>query len=485
MTHVDLPPWESGAVLPKTRRNRARQWRLRSRLLAIIGISLTSVWSLVAVWTLVDVRNELRTVLDERLAASARMVGGLITQIPAFENSDDRTRSSVLDVVAPDGLVCEVSLLSDQAVPQTMARTKGSPSLAQAPEGFSTRMFGDQAWRSYVLQQGPYRIATADRVDLRRNLLRDVALAAGIPFAVALVGSLLILWFGISRGLSPIERVRAALADRRPDDGRPLPELHAPPELTPLVETIRHLIERMRLTIARERRFTDDAAHELRTPLTAVKTHLQVLRLGMARPDDAQSAALRRAALDDAELGVVRLQGTLEQLLLLARLDGPVESTAASSLSAARAAAWHAIESAEGGLCMGAGRVALDISRQEDYMLAVPEPLLVSALRNLLDNALRYSPPQSTVRLSVVRHDDRSVRFRVIDDGPGLSQADCSQAVQRFWRRGPSSHGSGLGLSIVSEIARRHGGSLHLEPGPASGLVANLLLPTGGPDTVA
>jgi two-component system sensor histidine kinase QseC len=483
MTHANLPLDERGASAP-TRGRGARQWRLRSRLLAIIGISLTSVWSLVAVWTLVDVRDELRTVLDERLAASARMVAGLMAQMPAFENSDARTWSSVLDVVAPDGLVCEVSLLNDQAVLQTMAKTKGSPSLAQAPEGFSTRTFGDQAWRSYVLQQGPFRIATADRVDLRRNLLRDVALAAGIPFAVALVGSLLILWFGISRGLSPIERVRAALADRRPDDGAPLPELHAPPELTPLVETIRHLIERMRSTIARERRFTDDAAHELRTPLTAVKTHLQVLRLGMARPDDAQSAALRRAALDDAELGVVRLQGTLEQLLLLARLDGPVESSA-TSLSAARSAAWHAIESAEGGLRAGAGRVALEILGQDDYVLAVPEPLLVSALRNLLDNALRYSLPESGVRLSVERQDHRSVRFRVVDEGPGMSQADCGQAVQRFWRRGPSSHGSGLGLSIVNEMARRHGGSLHLEPGPSTGLVATLVLPTGGPDMLA
>jgi two-component system sensor histidine kinase QseC len=181
----------------------------------------------------------------------------------------------------------------------------------------------------------------------------------------------------------------------------------------------------------------------------------------------------------------VRLQGTLEQLLLLARLDGPVEPAAASSFCAARAAAWHAIESAEGGLRAGTGRVALEISGQDDYLLALPEPLLVSALRNLLDNALRYSPPQSTVRLGVERHDGHSVRFRVTDEGPGLSPADCSQAVQRFWRRGASSHGSGLGLSIVSEIARRHGGSFHLEPGPAAGLVANLVLPIGARETVA
>lgn len=459
---------------------RRPQWRLRSRLLAIIGLSLTSVWALVAVWMLVDVRNELRTVLDERLAASARMVAGLMVQIPAFETPDGRIRSSVLGLVAPDGLVCEVSLFGEQGAVQTMTRSKGSPSLAEAPEGFSTRMFGNDAWRTYVLQQGQFRIATADRVDLRQNLLRDVALAASIPFAVALFGSLLLLWFGINRGLEPIERVRAALADRRPDDGLPLPELQAPPELAPLVETIGDLIERMRQTIARERRFTDDAAHELRTPLTAVKTHLQVLRLGLAQPDDVRSAAVRREALDDAELGVVRLQGTLEQLLLLARLDGPPES-AAIPPSTVRSTAWHAIETAEGSLPACAGRVTLDMPGEEDFTLAVPEPLLVSALRNLLDNALRYSSAHSRVRLRVEPQGLHAVSFRVVDEGPGLSEADCEQAVQRFWRRNASSHGSGLGLSIVNEIARRYGGSFHLEPGASAGLVAQLVLPASGP----
>ena len=136
---------------------------------------------------------------------------------------------------------------------------------------------------------------------------------------MALVGTLFALWLGIGGGLAPLERMRHALAQRRPDDDAELPHGPVPRELRPLVDTIAHLLLRVRSTIARERRFTDDAAHELRTPLTAVKTHLQVLRLALARNKDAPEV---KEALAHADDGVLRMQRTLEQLLLLARLDG-------------------------------------------------------------------------------------------------------------------------------------------------------------------
>ena len=451
---------------------RRAPWSLRSRLLGIIGLSLVTLWSLVAIWMLADLRREMHEAMDDRLASSARMVAGLMGQLPPASRAGGALGDSALDVITRDGLACEVSLLRGEVAVQT-ARTSGSPGLADAPPGFSTRRFGGTLWRTYVLLQGDLRIATADRVDVRAGLLRDVALAAGIPFAIALTGSLLLLWFGIGHGLRPLERVRAMLAARGPGDSSPLPDTGTPPELQPLVDTIQHLVARMHAAIVRERHFTDDAAHELRTPLTAIKTHLQVLRLAAAEP---LSTGVARDALSDAERGVLRLQHTVDQLLLLARLESQAGSRLLQATDAG-AAAVQAIKEAELGQ-HAQGRVAFQ-APSDPVSVALPEALLVSALRNLLDNALRHTSAGKIV-LSVECSNGGQVRFRVTDEGPGLTSADCAQAAQRFWRRGTSSQGCGLGLSIVSEIAHRHGGAFRLEPRKPRGLSALLTLPVRG-----
>jgi signal transduction histidine kinase len=431
---------------------------LRQRLLAIIGLSLSVLWGLVAVWMFLDMRQELRTALDDRLAASARMVAGLVLQLPSSSRAADGGGASPLDVIARDGLACEVSLLRGQIITQTMAKTAGSPGLSKAPTGFGTHHFGGKPWRTYVLAQNGIRIATADRLDVRDALLRDMALSVGVPFVVALGGSLMLLWFGIGKGLAPIERVRSALAQRSPDDPTPLPETDAPQELRSLVDTIGHLLEKVRGAIERERRFTDDAAHELRTPLTAIKTHLQVARLAHAHPQATDTVSQSMLCADQ---GVIRLQGTLDQLLLLARLDGRADQPMAERTEASTAAR-QAIDDASAAPDV-AGRLVVSALADVVYV-AVPEALLMSALRNLLDNALRYSPPtgQVELRLELEAAKDR-VCFRVLDEGPGLNDEECAQATRRFWRRDASRQGSGLGLSIVQAIAERHGGELILK----------------------
>ncbi len=444
---------------------------LRLRLVAIIGVSLTLLWSVVAVWMFLDVRDQLRTALDERLAASARMVAGLVARLPAERLQVNGPPVLPLDVIARDGLACEVSLVRSEVLTQPIARTATSPGLEGAAPGYSTAAHGDKLWRTFVLQVGEVRIATADRIDKREGLLREIALSAAVPFAVAMAGSLLLLWIGVGRGLAPIERVRAALLNRRADADSPLPAIAAPPELQPLIDTIAHLLVRVQQAIERERRFTDDAAHELRTPLTAIKTHLQVMRLALGE------AGLHGAAGDalaNAQEGVARLHRTLEQLMLLARLEGPALPDPEQ-----RADALHAASQAIADASAGPARVELR-AEAGSASLAVPEALLVSALRNLLDNALRHSPRPGSVVLQIDCLSGE-VMFCVLDEGPGMSAADVAQASKRFWRRA-SAHrdgdsGSGLGLSIVEAIAQRHGGRFCLSPRPEVGMQARLCFP--------
>jgi two-component system, OmpR family, sensor histidine kinase QseC len=364
-----------------------------------------------------------------------------------------------------------VSLVRGEVSVQKVARTASSPALDDASPGYSTGVYGGKPWRIYVLHQGGLRIATADRIDARETLLKDVALTAAVPFGIALVGTLFAVWLGIGGGLAPLERIRRGLAQRQPDDDTPLPSTPVPRELRPLLGTIGHLLERVRGTIARERRFTDDAAHELRTPLTAVKTHLQVLRLALSREQGVREVS---DALAHADRGVLRMQRTLEQLLLLARLEGGEEvdpSMCANSNDAVTQAVAE-VEASRG----SPGRIKV-AALSASLCVHVPEPLLVSALRNLLENAVRASADGPPVELRVESGNNGAIRFEVLDRGSGMSDEDCAMATRRFWRGSKAAGGSGLGLAIVQAIAQRHGGSVQLRRRPEGGIQAVLELP--------
>ena len=443
---------------------------LRLRLLLLIGVSTLLLWGGVALWMLYDLDKEMNRTLDQRLAMSAQMVAGLMAQNPAawdgksgpsglFGSSGPSTLSLP---TAAKGLACEVSLRGE-----VIARTPGTApeNSSMAPPGFSERTFRGERWRSYTLEARGLRVTTADRLAERDTLLRNVTLAAVVPFFIALVGSLLTLWFGIGRGLRPLEQLRQVLASRTPDALTPVQTGLVSRDLRPLVDTLNHLLSRLGETLHRERRFTSDAAHELRSPLTAIKTHLQVARITQGQDAD--------VAMDYAEEGVARLQHTLSQLLTLSQVEGDFswdDGRMAEAGEVARLAMRDASPDAP-------GRIVLDSEDEGGPgCLVLPEALAVTALRNLLDNALRYSPADGPVTLRV-RRLQKNIFFSVLDNGPGLTAQELALAPQRFWRRG-SGRGSGLGLSVVAAIADRFGGSLELVTRDAGGLEVRLTLPS-------
>lgn len=441
---------------------------LRLRLLLIIGVSLTVLWAAVAGWMFMDARQSLRDALDNRLAASARMVAGLVAQFPEPKDIS-ASGNTPLDVVARDGVACEVSLVRSNVMIQTLARTAGSPNLTRVDPGFGTHEYGNKRWRTYVLRQGNIQIATADSIDAREALLKELLLSAGVPFVVALFGSLLLVWFGVTHGLAPLERIRDLLASRRPGDDSSLPEVKAPVELRPLLQTIEQLLERVQAAIVRERRFTDSAAHELRTPLTGVKTHIQVAKLASQRPEE---AATLEASLVKADQGVLQLQNILQRLLELARLEGqPVEMEISDPVDAVRAAV-EALQPIFGELL---SRVSVH-GAEESRPVRVAYPLLLAAIQNLIDNAMRYAPANTPIFVLIAPQSAGTMHISVVDEGTNLNAEERRQAVNRFWRGNSKIPGSGLGLSIVDAIARRHGGTFELLKRNDGGLEARLVL---------
>ncbi|MCX5567388.1 ATP-binding protein [Alcaligenes phenolicus] len=442
---------------------------LRLRLLLVIGISLTVLWSAVATWMLMDARHSLREALDSRLAASARMVAGLVAQFPNLQELA-QSAERPLDIIARDGVACEISVVRSEVEIQAVSRTAGSPDMSQVALGFGTHVHGGKRWRTFVLREGHIQIAAADSIEIREALVREIMLSAGLPFVVALFGSLLLLWVGIGHGLAPLERIRDMLSRRRPGDDSPLPKVKVPVELQPLLRTLEELLERQQAAIMRERRFTDSAAHELRTPLTGIKTHIQVAHLAAQRPGERNTLD---TALSQADQGVQQLQNILQRLLELARLDGQSARMESSQADEAVYAALHALKAIYGDTI---DQITLDI-RSKPGPVQIEKSLLTVAVQNLIDNALRYTKAQQPISLRIEAGEPGYLRLSVLDHGPGLSDSERDLAMNRFWRGSQQEAGYGLGLSIVNAIATQHGGTLELLNRKSGGLEARLTVP--------
>lgn len=437
---------------------------LRLRLLLLLGMAWLTLGGAVTAWMYHRTSAQFESVLDSRLAASASMVGRLATELPELQGGAGRDPNLPIGTLPRDGVACELSQMRGATLVRVIARTPGSPALHGVAVGFGSLIQGGVAWRTYVRQEGSFHIAVADRMDLRESLRREVAWAAALPLLVCFLTGLPLLWIGIRKGLAPLERLRRSLSSEGPVDRVVMPAGKVPRDLAPFTRTISLLLDRVKIALQRERRFADNAAHEMRTPLTVVKTHLQVLqRLLGDHPDP-----MAREALKNAAAGTERLRRLLDQLLELARVENGVQALLADESSEVSTAVRSVVEELPG------GRIRIQMPPGRMFV-AVPLALLVSALRNLLDNAMKYSASDLPVHL-IVRVTEGTVEFRVLDAGQGLPEEALERALEPFWRGGQSTEGSGLGLAIVASISQRFNGSFSLANAPGGGLDCRLRL---------
>jgi signal transduction histidine kinase len=435
---------------------------LRARLLLTLGLTLALLWASAAAWLMRDLEDKLVETLDQRLAQSARMVAGLMLQLPPEVWQDADRRS--LSIPSIEGLACQVHSPRGNV----MARTHRDMQdvLAPGKPGHAYRREDGITWRVFTYERGGLTITTADRLDERDTLMDGVLRVAVVPFIVALLGSLVALWLSVWRGLAPLSRLRESLAHRDPEALSPVEVRGLPAEIRPLIDTLNGLLARVEQAFTREQRFTSDAAHELRTPLTAIKTHVQVAKRvkGQAALD----------ALHYAEQGIVRLNNTLDQLLLLARVEGRHPDGGETSDVATIAAC--AVEDTG-----HSERIELP-PQWPDVRLLMPHALAVTALRNVLDNALRHGPPDTPVWLEArLLASSNELAFCVRDAGEGLSPQELEQLTRRFWRAS-NAEGSGLGLAIVAAIAERFGGRLAFHSPAGEGLTVEFIVPAVIPD---
>jgi signal transduction histidine kinase len=332
------------------------------------------------------------------------------------------------------------------------------------PEYFRLRSFG-AVGRDYFgvtvnldSRVGPLRVTIARAADddvLVRSLLREFVfnILWLVPLIVA--ATLVIGVLAIRRGLRPLRQVsaRAAAIDPGSISVR-LPEEHAPTEIQPLVATVNQALDRLEKGFAVQRQFTANAAHELRTPLAILTAALEHLA------GNGDVAKLRKDA--------ARMNRLVEQLLRVARLDAvalDVSGTVDLSVVARDVVAYMAP------LALASGRALAAQGTEQPIVVHGNRHAIEDAIRNLVENAVAYAPPNSEVVVDV----KEPAAVHVCDRGPGISAADRTRIFDRFWRGKDSpGQGSGLGLAIVQEIMRAHHGSVCVGDNPGGGAVFTL-----------
>jgi len=323
---------------------------------------------------------------------------------------------------------------------------------------------------------GDALVQVAETLVDRRDMAREVLLATLLVEIGLMLMLTLIVYLAVGRTLGPLEALRLELARRSPDALTPITEDRAPMEVRRLVQSVNDLLSRIAEAVAAQRRFIADAAHQLRTPAAALKTQLELA-------ERARDPAQLRDGLAQVHSALDRNIRLVNQLLALARaepggLDSPVREPL-DLVQVARSVTETWVPRA----------LALDIDLGFDATdVALPVEgdavMLGELLANLLDNALRYTPPGGSVTVSVepmqTPEGRPAVLLRVEDNGPGVPPAERERVFERFHRVLGSGvqEGAGLGLAIVREIAQSHGGRVWLLAGDGDrGTRVDVVLP--------
>jgi two-component system sensor histidine kinase TctE len=268
--------------------------------------------------------------------------------------------------------------------------------------------------------------------------------------------TLVLVWVGIQLGLRPIKKLREEIGRRSALDLRPIDESFVPREIAPVVVTLNRLFEMLRTSVQSQRQFIANTAHQLRTPITGMQAQLELL----AAEPAAAPIKHRLATLQEA---IRRLSHSANQLLSLARADPTVNIAAKNERVALDAIVGEVVAKFFDRAL--AAEIDLGAEVQPASMMA-DSSLLDDLLSNLVDNALKYTPPGGTVTVSAGQRHGKTF-IAVEDSGRGIPPSERQHVRQRFYRLPDSpGHGSGLGLAIVEEIARLYEGTLTIDAGP-------------------
>ncbi|MEN3372225.1 ATP-binding protein [Dechloromonas sp. ZS-1] len=435
---------------------------LKVRLTLAVSVLVGLLWLIAAGATWLEARHEAEELFDAHLIQAASL---LIAQTNG--ELDDEDDDSFEESHAPElhryarRVAFQVWL--DDRLRLHSANAPDTP-LSAKREGLSDSVVDGERWRVFSAwnDRRQVLVQVGERIGARDHMARAVAGGLLKPLLIALPLVALFIWLAVRHGVRPLERVAAEVEQRSPEHLAQLPTNDLPSEVLPLVERLNTLFGRVARSFEQERRFTADAAHELRTPLAGLRAQAQVA-LG------ATEDAARRHALANVLQGCDRMTHLVEQLLLLARVDatGPGDLVELDFAELVREVVGQLVTQAIN------KDIDIELAAEAGGALRGNSAWLSILVRNLVDNAIRYTPRNGRIRV-VIEPVNAAVSLVVEDDGPGVTEEELSRLGQRFWRSQESGQnssaagGSGLGLSIVRRIAELHGGWVKYSSNKAS-----------------
>jgi two-component system sensor histidine kinase QseC len=442
---------------------------IRVRLVVILLALMTVTWVFEALMTRARARAEVTAVFDAQLDQAARMLAVTVAHeaeehdIEGFHrdlHTHEYAYPAVFQVWSADG--------------RLLFHSPDAPNgrIPHAGNGYADITLDGEAWRVLGLElESGELVLVAHRAAARESLISEISGNVIEPLGWSLALATVLIWFGVQGGLAPLRRLAGEVAGRDAQSLLPLHTRSYPAEVHGLVEELNSMFIRLEAALQRYGRFTCDAAHELRTPLAGLRIQAQAA----ARAADEDS---RQHALQQLMAGVDRTTRIIDQLMTLARIDPERERPGFTSVDLRTVLADVLAES-------------LPLAKERDIEIMPPvhagaavvrgNPELLRILcRNLVDNAVRYTPPGGRVYLHLHHAADR-VELIVEDTGPGIPAEQRTAVLERFHRLpGTGGNGSGLGLAIVERIADSHAARLTLsDRADGPGLRVSVSLPAG------
>jgi len=430
---------------------------IRRRLLVVLLTIMTLGWLIMAITGYLAAKREVEELFDAQLAQSARVLHALVDLQLDEDNIYNRPGGRIqLDYDQPGHLYeSRVAFRVLDRSNEVLLQSDSFPkirTLTTIP-GYSDITENSDRWRYFVIHDLKHSVTleVAQHYQPRNELIADIARQSLLPFIFMLPVMTILIWVGITRGLRPLRTTANDISSRTPATLQAIDQRNVPQEILPLINSLNKLFERLKYAMESERRFTMDAAHELRTPLAAIKTQAQVALRATEGREQVQ-------AVEHIISGVDRASHLVRQLLVLARVDpdASVQEYEKLDLTVLLREVADDIKTAADDK-----QISFHITAETQGALILGQHQLIDVLiRNLLDNAIRYTPPRGEV-LCRVNVTNTHACLTVSDNGPGVSDKGLKRIFDRFHRGiGTGQNGSGLGLSIVKRIAELHDASI-------------------------
>jgi len=417
--------------------------------------------------------EEMNEVFDDNLRQVAMAVA---SHYRPADNGEALTRGDLPELPSLYDQRGDFDYVTLAWTPDGRLRYVSDPSVSlpfSASGGLARVTSGAEEWHVYTIVLAGGVVQAAQRTSARRALAGEAASPLLTTALLLVLLTAVLLAAALRRGLRPLDVAAADVARRSEASLEPIDEAGVPQEIHPLIRAINGLMRRLSRAFSAQRRFVADAAHELRSPVTALKLQLQLL-------ERARDEAARTQAVTALKAGVERARRLIEQLLDLSRLepDAPLRRVPVDLAEIGRGTVAHRSAEAD------ASNIDLGAEAQDGTVAGDDRAELAMLLDNLVGNALRHAAARIDVRAGWL---DGRPALQVIDDGPGIPEAERELVFDRFHRGADSAGmaGSGLGLAIVRAVAERHGAfvSLHTAPG-GRGLEARVLfMPPATDDT--